>query len=240
MRRAAPTFSQVCVDAGITQGADHGVGAPIGILNLFARTDVCRVDRIALRADTHEQVVRLDVSVYVLSRMNVLEARNELIREQQHSLQGELPSAVVEEVLQTGSQELECHHPVLAFRAVPVYSWDAVCAIKVFVDLDLVFELRRADLVVLEFERDFFAGFKVMACTHQPSLRKHSEYALTLVHFAIRATTEANVQLICVSYKHRLHGKEEGNMSTTTKLCLLNEYGKLAIVTCRNMERMKR
>jgi len=224
MRRAAPTFSQVCVDAGITQGADHGVGAPIGILNLFAQTDVCRVDRIALRADTHEQVVRLDVSVYVLSRMNVLEARNELIREQQHSLQGELPSAVVEEVLQTGSQELECHHPVLAFRAVPVYSWDAVCAIKVFVDLDLVFELRRADLVVLEFERDFFAGFKVMA----------------LVHFAIRATTEANVQLICVSYKHRLHGKEEGNMSTTTKLCLLNEYGKLAIVTCRNMERMKR
>lgn len=86
MQLAAPTFSEVCVDAGISQRADHGVGVSARILNLFSQTNIRRVDGIALCADTHEQIVWLDVSVDVPFRMNILEARDKLVRKQQHSL----------------------------------------------------------------------------------------------------------------------------------------------------------
>jgi hypothetical protein len=40
-------------------------------------------------------------------------------------------------------------------------------AIQFFIDFDLISELRRTNLAVLEFESNFFAGFDVMACINQ-------------------------------------------------------------------------
>lgn len=90
----------MCVDAGVSQRADHGVCAPIRIFNLFGQTNICHVDSVAFRTDTHEQIVCLGVSMDVSFRINVLKARDELIRKQQHSLTGELPIALVKDDLQ--------------------------------------------------------------------------------------------------------------------------------------------
>jgi hypothetical protein len=81
-----PTFSQMCADASISQHADHRVDVHARILNLFRQANVRCVDRIALCASAHEQVVWLDVSMDVPFRMNILEAMDELVREQQHGL----------------------------------------------------------------------------------------------------------------------------------------------------------
>ena len=77
----------MCVDAGISQRTDYGVHVPIWIFNLFSQTNICYIDSIALCANTHEQIVWLDISVDVPLRMNKLEAGDELVCKQQHSLE---------------------------------------------------------------------------------------------------------------------------------------------------------
>ncbi len=72
----------MCVDAGVSQRANHGVCAPIRVFNLFSQTNICHVDSVAFRTDTHEQIVWLDISMDVSLRVNVLKARDELIRKQ--------------------------------------------------------------------------------------------------------------------------------------------------------------
>ena len=48
-----------------------------------------------------------------------------LICKHEDSLEGELPLAVVEEVFQTRSQQVNDHHIVVAFHAEPVHVWDS-------------------------------------------------------------------------------------------------------------------
>jgi len=73
--------------------------------------------------------------------MDILEARDELVCKQQHSLQGEFPAAVGEKVLQAWSQEFKCHHSEFAVGAVPVNLRDAIAPTELFIDLNLIFEL---------------------------------------------------------------------------------------------------
>jgi hypothetical protein len=54
MQLASPTFSEICINAGISQRADHGVDVSARILNLFTQTNIRRVDCIALCADTYK------------------------------------------------------------------------------------------------------------------------------------------------------------------------------------------
>jgi hypothetical protein len=54
MQLAAPTFSEMCVDAGISQRADHGVGVSARILNLSTQTNIRHVDSVPSCADTHQ------------------------------------------------------------------------------------------------------------------------------------------------------------------------------------------
>jgi len=53
-----------------------------------------------------------------------------LVSQQQDGLEAEFAGAEVEEVLQTGPQQLHHHHVVVALRTAPLYGWDAHCDCK--------------------------------------------------------------------------------------------------------------
>ena len=70
--------------------------------------------------------------------VDVLKARDELIRKHKHRLERDLPAAIVEEVLQIWPENLEHYHPVFAFVSMPVYSRDADPTGKFFIDFDFI------------------------------------------------------------------------------------------------------
>ena len=71
-----------------------------------------------LLSQTHEEVVRLHVSVDEILAMNELNPTDELSREQEDCLEAELPVAEVEEVLETGPQQLHHHHIVVLLQSI--------------------------------------------------------------------------------------------------------------------------
>lgn len=94
--------------------------------------------------------------------MNVLKARYELIRQQQHRLERKPSAAVVQEILQIWAEKLKRHHPEFTFPSIPVYPRDAEPIGKLFVDADFVLEERRIYLIILEFQGDFLFSLDIV------------------------------------------------------------------------------
>ena len=68
---------------------------------LLGQSEVDDIDLVATLANTHQEIVRLDVSMDEGFGMDVFDAGDELIRKEQDSLQGKFAVAKVEKVLQT-------------------------------------------------------------------------------------------------------------------------------------------
>jgi hypothetical protein len=71
--------------------------------------------------------------------VNVLKTMDKLIRQHQHCLEGELPIAIVEEVLQVWAKKLKHHHLEFAFMSVLMYARNSAPTSKFLVDVDFVF-----------------------------------------------------------------------------------------------------
>jgi hypothetical protein len=111
----------------------------LGVSVLLRETKVDNVDLVAPLANTHQEVVGLDVTVNEVSRVDVFDSRDELIGEEKNSLQAEFAVAI-EQVFQrwspiklarltqypyrNHSQQVENHCVVIAFRSVPSYEGD--------------------------------------------------------------------------------------------------------------------
>ena len=67
---------------------------------LLRETEVDDIDLVSSLANSHQEVVGLDVSMDEVSRVNVLDPGDELIGEEQDGLQAELSVAEIEKVLQ--------------------------------------------------------------------------------------------------------------------------------------------
>ena len=74
-----------------------------GVTILLGQPKINDVDLIASLSDAHEKVVRLDVSVDEGFGVNVFDAGDELIDEQENGLEREFTVAEVEEIFQTGT-----------------------------------------------------------------------------------------------------------------------------------------
>lgn len=59
--------------------------------------------------------------------MQVFDAREHLVGKHEDSLEAELAVAEIEEVLQTGAQQIYDHHIVVALYAIPADVGDAGC-----------------------------------------------------------------------------------------------------------------
>ena len=71
----------------------------LGVSVFLGETEINHIDLIASFADTHEEIVGLDISVDKVSRVNVFDSRNELIGEKKDSLESELSVTEVEQIL---------------------------------------------------------------------------------------------------------------------------------------------
>ena len=71
----------------------------LGVSVLLGETEINDIDLVTSLSDTHEEIVGLDISVNKVSRVNVLDSRNELIGEEKDSLEGELSVTEVEQIL---------------------------------------------------------------------------------------------------------------------------------------------
>jgi hypothetical protein len=95
--------------------------------------------------------------------VDVLNAGNELVREQKHSLQRELPVAEVEQVLQAGSEKVQDHSIIITLCAEPTDKGNTNPTSKGLVDSGFVFELGMLSFDALELDSNFFAGDDVGA-----------------------------------------------------------------------------
>jgi hypothetical protein len=161
----------VGVDGGVTSGTSQvlvlsvrdvevGLGVPV----LLGETKVNHVDLVAPLADAHEEVVGLDVTVDEALGVDVLDAADELVGEQEDGLEGEFAVAEVEEILEGGAEEVEDHGVVVTLGAEPSDERNADAASERLVDAGLILELRVLGLDGLKLDGNLLAGDDVGAC----------------------------------------------------------------------------
>ena len=80
----------------------------------------------------------------------------QLVCQQEDSLERELSAAKVEEILQTGSEEIHDHGVIVAFCSKPADKRDADSACQRFVNSCFVFQLGVLCFDRLQFDGDFF------------------------------------------------------------------------------------
>ena len=123
----------------------------------LGETEVDDIDLVTTLADAHQEVVRLDVPVDEGLGVDVLDTRDKLIGQEEDGLQGKLPVAEVEEVLQTRTKQVEDHGIVVALGAEPADKGDADAAGMRLVDARLILELRVLGLDRLELDGNLLA-----------------------------------------------------------------------------------
>ena len=172
------------VDTRIPRSACEGlvvfvgdVLARLGIPIALGQAEVDDVDDVLLLAMANEEVVRLHVAMNKVVIVQELQSLDHLVSYHERGFDGELALAEVERILQTRSQQVHDHRVVVSLDAEPVYARDARCSLKVndassltsavkyFVNLRLIKQLRELCLHRLEFYRNIVASFDVGACT---------------------------------------------------------------------------
>ena len=158
------------VDRGITSSAGQvlvlsvrDVEVSLRVPVLLGKTKINDVDLVASLADAHEEVVGLDITVDEGLGVNVLDAGDELVGQQQDRLQGEFTVAEVEEILETGAEEVKDHGVIVALGSKPADERDADAAGERLVNAGLILELGMLRLGALELDGDLFSRDNISA-----------------------------------------------------------------------------
>jgi hypothetical protein len=131
---------------------------------LLGQTEIDHVDLVATLANAHEEVVRLDITVDERLGVDVLDAGDELIGEQEDGLERELAVAEVEEILQGRAEQIEDHGVVVALSTKPAHEGDTDTAGEGLVDASLILKLRVLSLDTLKLDSNLLARNDVSAC----------------------------------------------------------------------------
>jgi hypothetical protein len=160
------------VDTGITGSTSQvlvlsvrNVEVSLGITVLLGQTEIDDIDLVAALANTHEEVVRLDITVDKGLGVDVLNTGDELVGKEENSLQGELAVAEVEEVFQGRAEQVQDHGIVVALGTKPAYERDANTTGEGLVDASFIFQLRVLGLDALELNGNLLTGDDVGAYT---------------------------------------------------------------------------
>ena len=93
----------MCVDGGIARRscqilsiAVRNMLASLGVAEPLCQTEINNVYVVLLLADANEEVVRLDITMEEVPRMDKLNSLEHLIGQHKHCFQGEFAFAVVE------------------------------------------------------------------------------------------------------------------------------------------------
>ena len=108
---------------------------------LFGQSEINQEELVTVTADSHEEVVRLDVSVDEVLVVDKLDSADHLVGQHEDRLHGEASRAEVEEVFERRAQEVHDEDVVVTFGAVPPDVGDADTTLKDLVKLRLVEKL---------------------------------------------------------------------------------------------------
>lgn len=166
--------TQVSVDTGITSGTSEvlvltvgDVEVGLGVTVFLGQTKVNDIDLVSTLANTHQEIVGLDITVDEGFGMDVLDARYELVGQEKHGLQREFAVTEVEKILQTGTQQVDDHGVIVTFGAEPADKRNTDTTGERLVDASLIFQLGVLGLDALELDGDFLTGDDVGTCTRQ-------------------------------------------------------------------------
>jgi hypothetical protein len=167
------TDTQVRVDRRIAGGSGQvlvltvrDVEVRLGVTVLLGQTKIDHVDLVAALANAHEKVVRLDITVDEGLGVDVLDAGDELVSEQEDRLERELAVAEVEQVLQARAEKVQNHGIVVALGTKPADEGDADAAGEGLVDAGLILKLGVLSLDALQLDGNLLARDDVGACLH--------------------------------------------------------------------------
>jgi hypothetical protein len=162
--------TQVGVDTGVTSSTGQvlvltvrDVEVSLRVTVLLGQTKVDNVDLVSTLADTHEEVIRLNVAVDERLGVDVLDAGDELIGQEKDGLQRELAVAEVEKILERRTEEIENHGVVVTLGAEPADEGDTDTTGKRLVDTSLIFELRVLGLDAFELDGNLLTRDDVSA-----------------------------------------------------------------------------
>jgi len=100
----------VRVDGSVTSSSGQvlvlsvwDVQVRLGVSVFLGKTKIDDVDLVAALSNAHQEVVRLDITMDEVSRVDVLDTRDELIGKEKDGLQAELAVAEVEQVFKRRS-----------------------------------------------------------------------------------------------------------------------------------------
>jgi hypothetical protein len=130
---------------------------------LLGKPKINHINLIATLSDPHQEIVWLDVTVDEGLGVYVFDTGDELVCKKQDSLQGEFPVTEVEQVLQTGAEEVEDHGIIVTLCPEPAHERDTDTASQRLVDTSLIFELGVLGLYALKLDGNLLAGDDVGA-----------------------------------------------------------------------------
>ena len=163
--------TQVGVDTGVASGTGQvlvltvrDVEVSLGVTVLFGQAKVDNVDLVSTLADTHEEVIGLNVTVDEGLGVDVLDAGDKLVGQEEDGLQRELAVAEVEEILERRAEEIEDHGVVVTLGAEPADQGNTDTAGKRLVDAGLIFELRVLGLDAFKLDGNLLTRDDVSAC----------------------------------------------------------------------------
>lgn len=90
--------------------------------------------------------------------VDALQTGDKLVREEQHRLERELALTKDEELLQTGTNDVEDHGVVYTVGAIPADNGNADTAAEGLVDASLIFKLGPFDFNVFKLDGNLLAG----------------------------------------------------------------------------------
>jgi hypothetical protein len=158
------TDTKMSVDGCVTSGTSQvlvltvwDVEVSLWVTVLLGQTKVNDIDLVTAFANTHQEVVWLDITVDEGFGVNVLDTGDELVGKKKDGLQGELAVAEVEKILQTGSEKIENHSIVVTFGTEPADEGDTDTTSEGLVDTSLIFQLGVLGLDTLELDGNLFA-----------------------------------------------------------------------------------
>lgn len=139
------------------------VEVSLGVAVFLCETEINHVDLVATLANTHEEVVGLDITVDERLGVDVFDAGNKLIGKKQDGLQRELAVAEVEKILQTGTKQIDNHGIVITFGTKPTNEGDTDTTGERLVDTGFIFQLGMLGLDALKLDGNLLTGDDVCA-----------------------------------------------------------------------------
>ena len=171
--------AKVRVDTSITSGTGQvlvlsvgNVEMGLGITILLGQTKVDDVDLIASLANAHQEVIRFDITMDERLGMDILDAGNELIGEQEDSLQGEFAVAEIEQVLEAGSEKVQDHGIVITLGSKPTDKGNADAAGEGLVDTCFIFELWMFGFDTFKLDGDLLTRDDISSCVNMLGERR--------------------------------------------------------------------